>query len=201
MWFDIPDFEFKRHWAVTFNLYYFVIREANLAACSHVNLRRKQVVLFGVNHWKSMNGNQYLVSFTMDSDAVIEILEFVVRSELDVDVLADTRWDHTLLVVLDLEEGGARWQDVQSLRSWTIVDQLYLQSVCLAQLVASELHNAWRSAENAVAADSVELVELAEVVDLISFCFSQHLSLELDGLLHDQGFVLVLEQVLDTLGD
>jgi hypothetical protein len=37
-----------------------------------------------------MNRYQYFVTFAMNTNAVIEVLELIARSELDVDVFTDT---------------------------------------------------------------------------------------------------------------
>ncbi len=50
-----------------------------------------------------MDGNQYLISITMNSYCVIEVLILIVRSELDIDVLSNTRGYHTLLVIFYLK--------------------------------------------------------------------------------------------------
>lgn len=50
-----------------------------------------------------MNWNQDFVTFAMDSNRVIEILELVAWSELNVDILADSRGYHALFVILNFE--------------------------------------------------------------------------------------------------
>ena len=177
MWFDLLNFVFETNRAVTFNLDNFLVAHADFAACAHVNLRWQQTVLLGVDHRVRMNRNEDLVSLAMDADGVIEVLVLIVGSELHVNVLADAARDHPFLVVLYLEKRRAGWQDVQTLRSRRVVDQLHLQSVGLAQLKSCKLDDAWTSAKDAVAADCVELVLLAELVDLVSLGLGQQLAL------------------------
>ena len=60
-----------------------------------------------------MNGDQDLVAITVDSHGVVVILVFVDSGrELDVDVFRHASWDHSLLLVSDLEVVGLRWQNV-----------------------------------------------------------------------------------------
>lgn len=59
-----------------------------------------------------MDRNENLVTLAMNSNAVVEVFEFIAGRELHIDVLADTRRDHALLVVLDLKEGCRRRQNM-----------------------------------------------------------------------------------------
>jgi hypothetical protein len=54
-----------------------------------------------------MNGNEDLVTITMNSYGVIEVLVLIIRSELDIYVLGYTRRYHTFLIVFNLEIGRA----------------------------------------------------------------------------------------------
>ena len=58
-----------------------------------------------MNDRVSMDWNEDFVTLAMNSNAVVEVFELVAWRKLHEDVLTDTRWNHTLLVVLDLEEG------------------------------------------------------------------------------------------------
>ena len=99
-----------------------------------------------------MYRNQNLVSFTVDSDGVVIVLLslFNGRSKLDVDVLRDSRWDHTFLSVFDFKEGGLRRKDVDSLRGRGVVNQAHFQRVGLACLKPSELDYAGTGLEDAI---------------------------------------------------
>ena len=76
-----------------------------------------------------MHRDEDLVSFTVYSDGVVVVLLplFNGRSELDVDVLRDSRWDHTFLIVFDFKVGGLRRQDVDSLRGRRVVNQAHFE--------------------------------------------------------------------------
>ena len=50
-----------------------------------------------------MDRNQYLITITMNSYCVVEVLILIVRSELDIDVLSNTRGYHPLLVIFDFK--------------------------------------------------------------------------------------------------
>ena len=90
-----------------------------------------------------MDWNQDLVSIAVDSHRVIVVLVFVHGwSELNVDVLSDSRWDHALLLVPDFEVAGLGRQDVKSLRGRRVVNQAQLHRVRFICLEASELDHA-----------------------------------------------------------
>lgn len=72
---------------------------------THINIVGEQLIFFRVNDWKCMDRYQDLVTLTMNSNRIIEVLVFIVRSELNIDVLGDPRRHHPLLIVLDLEVG------------------------------------------------------------------------------------------------
>jgi hypothetical protein len=69
-----------------------------------------------------MNRNQDLVTFAVNSNAIIKVFILLVGGELDVDVFTDTRWDHPLLVIFNLEVWSCWWKDVKPLRSWRVVN-------------------------------------------------------------------------------
>jgi hypothetical protein len=98
-------------------------------------------------HW-----NQDLVSFTVDSDRIVVVLLslFDSRSELDVDVLGDTRWYHAFLIVLNFKVRSLGRQNVDSLRSRRVVNQTHFQRVGLACFKSSELDYAGTGLENAI---------------------------------------------------
>ena len=121
MWFEFFNWVLKIDWAVTFNINMLHISLSNFAATSHINIFRNELVFFWVNYWISMNRYQYFVSFTVNTNTVIEVLELISWSELDVDVFADTGGNHALFTILYLEESCCRWQNVEALRSWRVV--------------------------------------------------------------------------------
>jgi len=108
MWFDFFNRVLEIDWAVTFNVNVFYIGLSNFAATSHVDVLGNEVIFFRVNDRIGVNRDQYFITFTMNTNAVVEILELVARSELDVDVLANTRGNHALFTILDLKESGRR---------------------------------------------------------------------------------------------
>jgi hypothetical protein len=109
VWFDFFEFIFKIDWAVTVNANFFDICLANFATLSNVDGGWKKLVFLGVDDWVGVDWYQDLVTFTVDSYAVIEVFVFVIWSELHVDVLTDTRWNHTFLIVLNFEKWSLRW--------------------------------------------------------------------------------------------
>lgn len=71
-----------------------------------------------------MNWDQDFVTVAVDPHRVIVILVFVgCWRELDVDVLGDTGWDHSLLLIANLEVVSLRWQYVKSLWRRRIINQ------------------------------------------------------------------------------
>ena len=109
MWFNFLNRVLEIDWAVTFNVNVFHIGLAHFAATSHVDVLRNELIFFRVNYWISVNRNQYFITFAMDTNAVIEVLELIAWGELHIDVFADTRWNHALFTILDLEESRCRW--------------------------------------------------------------------------------------------
>ena len=91
-----------------------------------------------------MDGDQDFVTITMDPHRVIVVLVFIdSRCELNIDVLGDTRRNHSLLLVANLKVVGLRGQNVQSLRRRRIINQSKFHRVSLVRLEASEFHNTW----------------------------------------------------------
>ena len=106
---DLLEFIFKIDWAVTVNTDLFGIGLANFAAFSNIDRRWKELVFLGINDWVCVDWYQDLVTFTMDSYAVIEVFVFVIWSELHVDVLTNTRWNHTFFIILNFEKWSLWW--------------------------------------------------------------------------------------------
>ena len=90
MWFDFFNRVLKIDWAVTFNVNVLNISLSNFAAAAHVDVLGNEIILFGVNYWISMDRDQYFITFAMNTNAVIKVLELIARCELHVDVFADT---------------------------------------------------------------------------------------------------------------
>ena len=103
---------------------------------AHVNVVREYLILLTVYYWECMYRNEDLVSFTVDANAIIIVLVLIIRCELHIYVLRYTSWNHSLLVVLDLEVVGLRWQYVQSLWGRRVVDQSHFQRVSLQDFEA-----------------------------------------------------------------
>jgi len=108
MWFDFFNRVLKIDWAVTFNVNVLNISLSNFTAAAHVDILGNETILFGVNYWKSMDWDQYFITFAMNTNAVVEVLELISRSELHVDVFADTRGNHALFTILYLKESCCR---------------------------------------------------------------------------------------------
>jgi hypothetical protein len=90
MRFELLNRVLKINWAVTFNINVLHIGLSNFAPTSHVDILGNELILFRVNYWICMNRYQYFVTFAMNTNAVIEILEIIARSKLDVDVFTNT---------------------------------------------------------------------------------------------------------------
>ena len=72
-----------------------------------------------------MNGNDDFVSFTVDPDAVIEVLVLIVGCELNINIISDSRWNHPFFIVLDLKV-RRRWrEDMETLRVRRVVDNAH----------------------------------------------------------------------------
>lgn len=63
---------------------------SNFTATAHVYVLRNELVFLRVDYWISMDWNQYFITFAMNTDAVIEVLELIARRELDIYVLTNT---------------------------------------------------------------------------------------------------------------
>jgi hypothetical protein len=118
---------------------YLCITLSNLKLLAHIHIPREDLILLRVNHGEGVDRNQYLVAFAVDADAVVVVFVLIIGCELHVQVLAYTCWDHSLLVVLDLEVRSVGRQDVQTLRRWGIVDESDFDGVRLLGFEASEL--------------------------------------------------------------
>ena len=71
---------------------------------AHINVIRKLLVFFGVNHGESVDGYEDFVAITMNSYGIIEILVFRAwGSKLYIYVFGDTRRYHAFLIVFNLE--------------------------------------------------------------------------------------------------
>ena len=59
---------FKVHRAVTFYLKLLLVRLAEPAPLTHVDVLREELVLFGVNHGEGVDGNEYFVAIAVNPD-------------------------------------------------------------------------------------------------------------------------------------
>ena len=109
MRFDLFEFVFKIYWAVTINADFFRICLAYFAAFSNVDRGWEKLVFLGVDDWIGVDWYQDLVTLAVDSYAVVEVFVFIIRSKLNVDVLTDTRWNHTFFIILNFEKWSLRW--------------------------------------------------------------------------------------------
>ena len=118
MWLDNLDFVLEVNWAVAIYLELLGVGLADLSIAAHIDELGEQVVLSRVYHREGVDGDHDLVPLTVNSHRVIVVLIFVhCRRELNIDILSYTRWNHTFLLVSNLEVGGLGWEDVQALRS------------------------------------------------------------------------------------
>lgn len=98
---------------------------------AHIDKAGEDFILLGVDDRKGVDGDQDLISLTVNPYGVVEVLELVVGSELNIDVLGYAARDHALLVVLYFEKWSLRGQDVETLRGRRVVDQPHLEGVGL----------------------------------------------------------------------
>ena len=90
MWFDFFNRVLEINWAVTFNVDVLNIGLSNFAAATHIDVPWNELVFFRVDYWISMDRNQYFITFTMNTNAIVEVLELIARRELHIDVFANT---------------------------------------------------------------------------------------------------------------
>ena len=70
---------------------------------AHINVVREDVIFLGVNNWEGVYRDEYLIALTVYSYRVVEVLVLIVRSELNINVLCNSRGNHALLVILYLK--------------------------------------------------------------------------------------------------
>lgn len=102
---------------------YLSISLSDSQVLSHVHVGGEDLVLLGIDNGEGVDGDEDLITFTVNPDCIVEVLELIIRCELNVDVLCDAAGDHALFVVLDFEKGGLRGKDVETLRGWRVIDQ------------------------------------------------------------------------------
>ena len=174
---DLLNLIFEIDLAVTFDAHRFLVVLANFATLAHVQLFRNDLVFLGVDDWVGVDWNQNLVALAVDSYGIVKVLVLVVRSELNVDVLADSRRDHPFFVVLYLKIWGLRWQNVQPLWRWRVVDDFNFQNMRFPKFKTGKLNHGGRCAEKSIGANCIKLITHAQVVIFFSFSFSEHASL------------------------
>lgn len=136
-----------------------------------------------------MNWNKNLVAFTMNSNGVIKVFVLIVWSELNIDILADTRRNHSFLIILDLEIWGLRRQDVQSLWGWRVINQFDFESVGLAEFKACKFNSGGVRSKKTIRSNGIKFVGHTQMVFLLSLCFCEHSPLKFNGRFH-HGFCL-----------
>ena len=113
---DHIDLIFKVNGTVTVNLKLLGVRLADDAPTAHINELREKFVLAGIDHREGVNRDQDLVTIAMDPHRVVVVLILIDSwGELNIDVLADTGRDHTLLLIANFEEAGLRRQNMEAL--------------------------------------------------------------------------------------
>ena len=106
------DAELEVGRAVALDANLLIVLLADLACFSHIDRLRKKRVLLGVDDRVRVDRNENFVTLAMNSNAVVEVFEFIAWRELHKDVLANTRRDHALLVVFNLKKGCRRRQNM-----------------------------------------------------------------------------------------
>lgn len=90
-----------------------------------------------------MNRDQNLITLTMNSNGIVKVFKFVVRRELNIDVLRDSAGDHTFFVVLNLKIWSLWWKNMEALRCWRVINDFYLQNMGFSQFETGKLHHGW----------------------------------------------------------
>ena len=122
LWMRFNNFnlEFETERAVTLNLKLFRVVGVQCAAFAEINEAGEQFVTspIRVDHWEGMDGDEDLISLTVNTNGIVVILVTLVarRGELHINVFRDARWDHALLVVANFEVGRLRWKHMEPLR-------------------------------------------------------------------------------------
>lgn len=164
------QFIFKIYWTCWINWKLLGARFTNLN-CSKVDLFWKQFIFLSVDDWVGMYGDEYLISFAMDPDWVVEIFVIVAWRELNKDVFTNSRWDHTLLVVLYLEEVSLRRQNMQSLGCRWVIDELDFESMCLIELIAGELDHRRIGTKETIGSNSIKFIVETQIISLFGYRF------------------------------
>jgi hypothetical protein len=125
----------------------------------------------------------------MNSNGVIKVFVLIVWSELNIDILADTRRNHSFLIILDLEIWGLRRQDVQSLWGWRVINQFDFESVGLAEFKACKFNSGGVRSKKTIRSNGIKFVGHTQMVFLLSLCFCEHSPLKFNGRFH-HGFCL-----------
>ena len=133
-----------------------------------------------------MNGHQELVVLAVDPNRVVVVRVLVGGwCELDVDVLGDTRGQHSFLVAADFEIGGLGRQDVETLRRWRVVKHSELKGMSFISFEACKFENTRSRGEESVCADIMKGVFLGKWVGLVGLglCDEPPLQFNLSGVL------------------
>ena len=138
------DLVLEINWAVTLDLKLLGVGLADEAGFAHVDEFGEEFVLRGIDNWKRVDRNQDLITVAVDPHRVIVILVLIDgRRELDVDVFRHACWDHSLLLVPDLEVVCLWGKNMQSLGCRRIIYQSKFHRVGLVCLETSKFYHAW----------------------------------------------------------
>ena len=123
----------KTNWAVTLYEKLLWVRIPKSLVSTQVDYLGELVAKLTIDYRKRVDGDEYLVAFTVNSDGVVVVLVGLVTSggELNVNVLRHTCGQHSFFVVLDFEEWRLGRQDVQPLGCWRVVYEFDFQRVGL----------------------------------------------------------------------
>jgi hypothetical protein len=113
---------------------------SHFVTSSQVKERGQQGILFAVDNGEGVHGDQDLVSFAVDANAVVEVFVLVGR-KLNENVFSYSRGDHALLMVLYFEVGRGRGEDVETLGCRGVVDQSHFHGVSFTHFETGELHD------------------------------------------------------------
>ena len=120
----------------------------------------------------------------MDPHRVIVVLVLIDGwRKLDIYVFGNSSWDHSLLLVSDLEVIGLWGQNMQPLWRWRVIYQSKFHRVRLVCLEACKFDNAWWCAKYAVWAHSIVHVLLSDAHSLVCLGLGNDSALDLDLVL------------------
>lgn len=127
--------------------------------------------------------NSYRVVVVLVCTDVVSRIWVACWSKLNVDILTDACWDHAFFLVTDFEIWCLRWQNVQPLRRWWVIDNTDFKCMCFIYFKTCEFDN-WRGGlENSIGANCVKNVMGSDRIRINTFASVDQLLLNLEHIL------------------